>query len=166
MTRHENFPAGFKERHYIKAIGAAALALAALLAQAAATIYPDVSRAGADIEAALKDATQTKRRVLVDFGGNWCGDCIVLDRHFQGAENADLLKKHYVVVHVNVGDKGISHNFDVAKRYGIPLEKGVPALAILEADGALVFSQKQGEFESMRKIDPASVGEFLRKWAK
>ena len=32
------------------------------------------------------------------------------------------------VVHVNVGDKGIKENFDVAERYGNPLEKGVPAL--------------------------------------
>jgi hypothetical protein len=67
---------------------------------------------------------------------------------------------------VNVGDKGITDNFAIAERYGIPLRKGVPALAVLEADGKLVFSQKQGEFESMRKMDPASVGEFLRKWAR
>ena len=166
MTGHELSLQRFEERHYIKALGAAALLLSAVLAHAAATIYPDVSRAAADIDAALKDAAQTKRRVLVEFGGNWCGDCIVLDRHFQAADNADLLRKHYVLVHVNVGDKGISHNFDIAKRYGIPLEKGVPALAVIEADGRLVFSQKQGEFESMRKMDPSSVGDFLRKWAK
>jgi thioredoxin-related protein len=128
------------------------------LAHAAATIYADVGRAEADLAAALKEAAQTKRRVLVDFGGNWCGDCIVLDKHFQAPENAELLRKHYVLVHVNVGDKGITDNFAIAERYGIPLKKGVPALAVLEADGKLVFSQKQGEFESMRKMDPASVG--------
>ena len=33
-----------------------------------------------------------------------------------------------LVVHVNVGDKGIKENFEVAECYGIPLEKGVPAL--------------------------------------
>ena len=96
----------------------------------------------------------------------WCGDCIVLDKHFQAGENAALLKKHYVLVHVNVGEKGISDNFAIAERYGIPLKKGVPALAVLDSDGKLVFSQKQGEFESMRKMDPASVAEFLRKWSR
>ena len=44
--------------------------------------------------------------------------------------------------------------------------EGVPALAVLESDGKVVFAQKQGEFESMRKMDPSSVADFLRKWAK
>ena len=65
---------------------------------------PEIARAHADIEAGLKEAAKTNRRVLVDFGGNWCPDCIVLDRHFHASENAALLDKHYVLVHVNVGD--------------------------------------------------------------
>ena len=142
------------------------LALGACIALAAATIYPEVARAKPDLEAAMKEAAKTQRRVLVEFGGNWCGDCIVLDRYFHDAANAELLRKHYVLVHVNVGDKGITDNFDVAERYGIPLKKGVPALAVLESDGKLVHAQRNGEFESMRKMDPASVGDFLRKWAR
>ena len=144
----------------------AAAALAVFAVCAAEKIYPDIAGAKADIDAAIKEAANSKRRVLVEFGGNWCGDCIVLDRHFRNPGNAKRLQKHYVLVHVNVGDKGITDNFDVAERYGIPLEKGVPALAVLESDGRLVYAQKQGEFESMRKMDPASVGDFLRKWAK
>ena len=61
-------------------------AFAALLALSAATansadrdIYPDPSQARADLAAALKTASATHRRVLIDFGGNWCGDCQVLD---------------------------------------------------------------------------------------
>ena len=145
-------------------------ALAALLftcaVQAAATIYPDVARADADIAAGLRDAAVTNRRVLVDFGGNWCPDCILLDRHFHAAENAELLKKHYILVHVNVGDKGITDSFAIAERYGIALKKGVPALAVLEPDGRVVFAQKQGEFEALRELDPATVRTFLNKWAR
>jgi thiol:disulfide interchange protein len=106
--------------------------------KAAATIYPEIARAQADIEAGLKEAAKTNRRVLVDFGGNWCTDCVVLDRYFHAPENAALLEKHYVLVHVNVGDKGISDNFAIAERYGIPLKKGVPALAVLGPDGRVV----------------------------
>jgi hypothetical protein len=50
-------------------------------------------------------------------------------------------------------------SFEIAERYGIPLKKGVPALAIRE-----VYSQKNGEFESMRRMDPRSVTDFLTKW--
>jgi thioredoxin 1 len=140
------------------------LASAALFAQAAEPLYPDVSRARADVDSALKEAAQTHRHVLVDFGGNWCGDCKVLDANFRKPENAALLQSKYVVVHVNVGDRGIDNNFDIAERYGIPLKKGVPALAILDSDGRLVYSQKNGEFESMRRMDPRSVNDFLKKW--
>jgi len=104
--------------------------------------------------------------VLVDFGGNWCTDCKVLDINMRKPENAALLAERYVVVHVNVGDKGIDENFDVARRYGIPLEKGVPALAVLDDGGRVVYAQKNGEFESMRHMDPASVHEFLERWAR
>jgi thioredoxin 1 len=147
---------------------AAALLVAAipLLAGAAEALYPDTSRAQDDVKAALKEAAKSKKRVLVDFGGNWCGDCKVLDINLRKPENAALLEKHYVLVHVNVGEKGIDKNLDLGERYGIPLKKGVPALAVLEPDGKLVYSQKNGEFESMRKMDPKSVNEFLVKWSR
>lgn len=149
----------------VRSIAAAVACLVALGSLAAGPVYPDVSSARADIDAAMNRARAKRKRVLVDFGGNWCGDCKVLDANFHKPENAALLEKGFVLVHVNVGDKGISDNFDVAERYGIPLKKGVPALAVLGSDGKLLHAQKNGEFESMRKMDPASVHEFLRQWS-
>ena len=143
---------------------AAALLLAASAAYAAEALYPEVLRAKPDIEGAMQQAAKEHKRVLVDFGGNWCPDCKVLDINLKKPENEALLRKNFVVVHVNVGDKGITDNFDVAERYGIPLKKGVPALAVLDADGKVLYAQKNGEFESMRKMDPASVTDFLNKW--
>lgn len=140
-------------------------AMVPLTLLAAGPIYPDVSRARGDIDDAMKEAAKSNRRVIVDFGGNWCTDCKMLDIYLHKPENAALLEKHYVLVHVNVGDKGIETNFDVAERYGIPLKKGVPALAIVDADGRVIHAQKSGEFESMRKMDPQSVNEFLGRWA-
>jgi thiol-disulfide isomerase/thioredoxin len=138
----------------------------ALAAVAAEPMYPPVERARADLEGALKDAAKAKKRVLVDFGGNWCTDCKILDINLRKPENAALLEKKFVIVHVNVGDKGISDNFDVAERFGIPLKKGVPALAVLESDGRVVYAQKNGEFDSMRKMDPQSVNDFLARWKR
>ena len=148
----------------LKAAAAIALLVAATAAHAAEALYPDVGRARADVEAALKEAAQSHKRVIVDFGGNWCPDCKVLDINLKKPRNEALLRQHFVVVHVNVGDKGITDNFDVAERYGIPLKKGVPALAVLDADGKVLYAQKNGEFESMRKMDPASVTAFLDQW--
>jgi thiol-disulfide isomerase/thioredoxin len=133
-------------------------------ALAAGPVYPDVARARGDVDAALAEAAKSGKRVLVDFGGNWCGDCKVLDINLRRPENQALLDKHYVMVHVNVGERGITHNLDIGERYGIPLKKGVPALAVLDGKGAVIFAHRNGEFESMRKMDPRAVRDFLERW--
>ena len=145
----------------------AALAVAALLMRSALAdpLYPSPSNARSDVDSALARAASSHKRVLIDFGANWCTDCKVLEENFRKPENAELLSAHFVLVHVNVGDSGIDHNVDLAQRYGVPLDKGVPALAVLEGDGHVVFSQKNGEFEAMRRMDPRSVNEFLTHWS-
>ena len=125
-------------------------------------IYPDPAQAQADLAAALKKAAATHKRVLVDFGGNWCGDCQVLDIYFHNPENRPILDANYVLVHVNVGR--YDANLDLAKRYGIPLEKGVPALVVLSDTGKVLYSQKSGEFEAMRRMQASSVTNFLVQW--
>jgi thiol:disulfide interchange protein len=142
-----------------------AVCLGLPLAAPAAKLYPDAAAADADISAAVAQAGREGKRVLVDFGGDWCTDCKVLDVNMRRPENATLLSQRFVVVHVNVGERGITTNFDVAKRFGIPLKKGVPALAVLDSNGRLVHAQKAGEFENMRAMDPASVHDFLVRWS-
>jgi thiol:disulfide interchange protein len=145
------------------------MATAILLALAAGTassaprdIYPDPAQARVDGAAARKTAAQTHKRVLLDFGGNWCGDCIVLDMYLHNPQNRAILESNFVLVHINVGytDK----NLDLAKKYEVPLEKGVPALAVLDANGKLLYSQRNGQFEAMRRMEPAAVGNFLTQW--
>ena len=135
-----------------------------LAASGAGALYPAVDRARGDVQSAIKEAKKTNKRVIVDFGGDWCTDCKILDINLKKPENAALLAKHYVMVHVNVGNKGITDNFEVADRYGIPLKKGVPALAVLNGEGRVVYAQKNGEFESMRKMDHQTVNDFHERW--
>ncbi len=125
-------------------------------------IYPDPAQARTDLAAALKTAAATHKRVIIDFGGNWCGDCHVLDIYFHNAQNAPILESNYVLVHVNVGH--YDANLDLAQRYGIPLEKGVPALVVLSDTGKVLLSQKNGEFEKMGHMEPNSVTSFLVQW--
>ncbi|MBE7158172.1 MAG: thioredoxin family protein [Rhodospirillales bacterium] len=138
------------------------LGLFAVRANAAPDIYPAPEQAQADVTAALQTASTTHRRVILDFGGNWCPDCLALDHFFHDASNAPLLEAGFVLVHVNVGR--MDQNLDVAERYEVPLKKGVPALAVLDADGKLLYSQKAGEFEAMRKMQSDAVTNFLNQW--
>ncbi len=147
------------------------LALAVLLAlgvgqarSAGREIYPAPAEARADLAAALKTAAQTHKRILLDFGGNWCGDCQVLDIYFHDATNKPILDSNYILVDINIGH--MDANEDLAEQYGIPLHKGVPALAVLNDKGELLYSQKTGEFEDMRHLESAALTDFLLKWKR
>jgi len=131
-------------------------------APAAASVYDEKADAHAELDAALRRAAAEGKRVLVDFGANWCGDCLALDRNFHRPENQALLATDFVLVHVEIGR--FDKNTDIAKRYGVPLNKGVPAVVVLDGKGRVVYAQKKGEFESMRSMDPSSVNAFLNKW--
>jgi thiol:disulfide interchange protein len=145
------------------------LILAALLSLAAGTansadraIYPDPGQARANLAAALKTAARTHRRILLDFGGNWCGDCQVLDLYFHDARNKPILDANFVLVDINIGYRDT--NLDIARKYGVPVEKGVPALAVLSEHGILLYSQKGHQFSAMRSMQSSAVTEFLVKW--
>jgi thioredoxin 1 len=125
-------------------------------------IYPAAERAKTDLTAALQTAAAAHKRVILDFGGDWCPDCQALDLYFHDATNKPILEANYILVHVNIGR--LDENLDIAERYGIPLKKGVPALAVLGEHGDLLYSQKTGEFEAMRRMASGAVTDFLIHW--
>ena len=77
---------------------------------------------------------------------------------------APILSANYEVVHVDIG-KG-EKNQDLMKKYEVPMKRGIPGLAVLDADGKLVYSQKNGEFEDARGLTPDVLLEFLNKWKR
>ena len=154
-------------RTFVLSAIAFALSIATLLMplsarSASRDIYSDPSQAKSEIAAALKAASASHKRVLLDFGGNWCGDCIVLDMYMHSPENRPILDANFVLVHVNIGH--MDENTDLAARYQVPLGKGVPALAVLDDRGKLLYSQKGGEFEAMRRMQASTVTSFLVQW--
>ncbi|MGA9384940.1 MAG: thioredoxin family protein, partial [Candidatus Sulfotelmatobacter sp.] len=102
------------------------------------------------------------KRVLLVFGANWCYDCHVLDLAFQRPDFAAAMAG-YEVVHVDIGPDG-KKNADLAKQFQVPLDKGVPALAVADSAGKVLVSQKNGEFENARAMTPEALLEFLNKW--
>jgi thioredoxin 1 len=125
-------------------------------------LYPAGVNAAKEISEALEAAAKSRKRVMLVFGGNWCYDCHVLDEAFHLPEIAPTLNRNFIVVHVDIGE--YDKNLELAKNYDIPLERGVPAAAILESDGKLLFSQKNQEFEKARSLAPEDVLAFLNKW--
>jgi len=132
--------------------------------QAPAQPNPQLYRANAnavqEIHQALVTAGKQHKNVLLDFGGNWCIDCHVLENAFHQPRIAPLLNNNYVVVHVDVGR--YEKNLDLAKKYHVNLEKGVPSLAVLDAKGNVLYAT--GDFERARVMSEDDVIQFLDKW--
>jgi thiol:disulfide interchange protein len=157
-------------RLWIPALGAAVIAWALATSPAPAQdasiglpkrqIYPSINAAPADLKAALAEARLTHKRVIVDFGGDWCPDCQVLNFYFNASPNAELTRRYFVRVNVNVGR--MDANKDMAAQFGMKLQ-GVPALAVLDEDGRVLYAQN-GEFADMRHLDATALGDFLNRW--
>jgi hypothetical protein len=126
-------------------------------------IYPADVDAHAEIKESGERAVREHKRLLLVFGANWCFDCHVLDLAFQRPDLAPVLAANYELVHVDLGPDE-HKNADLVQQYEIPLDKGIPALAVAESDGKLVTSQKNGEFEDVRGLTPEVLLEFLNKW--
>jgi len=123
-------------------------------------MYPADADAKKEIGDAIQAAGKEHKRVLLVFGGNWCFDCFALDYRFHQSDIEPLVDKNYRVVHVDVGK--YDKNLDLAKKYNIPLEKGVPSLAVLDGKGHLLYSTP--EFEKARSLDPQEIVKFLETW--
>jgi thiol:disulfide interchange protein len=117
-----------------------------------------------NIRMALALAKKQHKRVIVDFGGDWCYDCHVLDYNLATDPGIHaLLAANFVVAHVDVGE--FDKNLDLCDKYKMTIKKGVPALAVLDSGGKLLYSDPGGFFEHARGMTKRSILDFLQQWA-
>ena len=130
---------------------------------AAQMIYDLRANPNAAIAQALKQAKADHKRVLLDFGADWCPDCQVLAQRFDDPTVKPFLDAHYHVVRIDVGRW--DNNLDVANRYGNPIEKGIPAVVILDADANTITSTAGGELANARTATANDILTFIQQWA-
>jgi thiol-disulfide isomerase/thioredoxin len=127
---------------------------------------PDPNLYRADVNAqeeinnTIAAAGKQHKRVILVFGATWCGDCYALDYAFHQPRIEPLLNNNFKVVHVDVGR--YDRNLDLAKKYHVDLEKGIPSLAVLTPQGGLLYST--AEFERARLMTEEDVISFLNQW--
>ena len=126
-------------------------------------IYDEKADGGKQIADALAVAKKDNKRVLLQFGANWCGWCHKLHKLCESdADIAAKLKSAYVVVLVDVNN---GHNEDINKRYNNPTRFGLPVIVVLDADGKALTTKNTGELEEGDHHDPKKVVAFLNEWA-
>jgi len=128
--------------------------------------YDEHADANAAVAAAFAKARLSRKRVLIDLGGNWCGDCLVLANLMQLPDLQRFLKAHYEMVSVDVGR--FDRNLQVPARFGITKRlEGVPAILIVEPDGkTLVDAGHVAALADARHMTPQGLADWLAQWAK
>ena len=124
-------------------------------------IYPTGDARQQITEAAAK-AAKSHQNILLIFGADWCYDCHVLEKAFHRPDIAAVLRPNYQLVNIDIGNG--NRNLDLAKQYDVALNRGVPAIAILDSAGKLLFSQKNGEWERARALGPEDLLKLLNQW--
>ena len=162
----------------MKPLAACALAAAALLGAAGLGAEPEYPKMGADIydvradgdalvAAALGRARAEHRRVLLDFGANWCIWCRRLHSTFESDPSVSgALRRGFIVVMVDVNARnGAKRNEGLVARYGNPVEHGIPILVVLDSDGRRLTTKDPAELEEGEGHSPEKITRFLAAWA-
>jgi thiol:disulfide interchange protein len=131
-----------------------------------APVYDEKAIGSEQIAAALARAKRENRRVLVQWGANWCHWCVLLaDLQKKDASISKEILYEYDVVKIDIGqwDK----HLELAAKYGADLKKnGVPYLTVLDADGNVITNQDTGSLETgdaeKPAHDPQKVLGFLK----
>jgi thioredoxin-related protein len=131
---------------------------------ARASIYDAKADAREQIKVATAKARRDGQRVLVMFGGDWCGWCHKLHALFASDKAIrDVLREEYVLVMVDT--QAPNAESLLAECKGDLDQVGYPFLAVLDGAGKVVTRQKTDPLEEGDHHDPAKVKAFLDRWA-
>jgi thiol:disulfide interchange protein len=126
--------------------------------------YDEAANADAQVAAAFARAQKSHKRVLIDLGGNWCVDCLVLSNFLRLPEMRRFMEAHYEEVLVDVGR--FNRNLQIPARFGITKRlEGVPALLIATPDGKLVNGDKIFATADAHTMTPQALADYLARYA-
>jgi thiol-disulfide isomerase/thioredoxin len=125
--------------------------------------YDEGAEANAAVADAFAKAKRSHKLVLIDLGGNWCPDCIILANFLHLPEINAFIDKHYEVVSVDVGR--FNKNLQVPTRFGFTERlKGVPTVLVATPDGQLINEGNVFAFTDARHMTPKDLSEYLARW--
>ncbi len=134
-----------------------------------ASIYDKAADVQAQVDKATAAAKQDNKRVLLMFGGDWCGWCHKLHELFaSNAEIRKLLSDEYVLIMVETtapnAEAWLAKCKDALSKEEFDKGIGFPFLGVLDADGKVITAQRTNSLEEGDHHDPGKVKDFLTHW--
>jgi thiol:disulfide interchange protein len=128
--------------------------------------YNEAVHANAAVARAKARARAEHKLLLVDLGGNWCGDCRILSGAMGRPEFKAFLDRHYVTVLVDVGH--FDKNLQVPAHWGITERlEGVPALLVVDPrTDKLLDEGRVSALQDARSMTPQALADWLAQWVR
>ena len=129
--------------------------------------YDEAANATAQTDKAYAKAKAGKKLLLIKMGGNWCGDCRILQATMDLPEMKAFLDRHYEMISVDVGR--MDKNLQIPARYGVKDKlEGVPAILIVDpASGKqLVARADVAALADARHMSPQALANWLAKYTR
>src|SRR5437868_3708362 len=129
--------------------------------------YSEQANADRDVARAKARAKAQHKLLMIDLGGNWCGDCRILTATMeQSPQLRAFVEKHYVVVLVDVGR--FDRNLQIPAHWGITERlAGVPAILVVEpTTDKLLDPGVVSDIQDARNMAPQALADWLAQWVK
>jgi len=128
--------------------------------------YDEAANADRAVARATAKAKKAGKLLLIDLGGNWCGDCRILTATMDRPELKAFLDKHYVTVLVDVGH--FDKNLQVPAHWGVTERlEGVPAILVVDPKtDKLLDPGVVSDIQDARHMTPQALADWLAKWTK
>ena len=126
--------------------------------------YDPTADAKADVARAEAKAKAEHKLLLIDLGGNWCGDCRILAGTMDLPEVKAFVDAHYEVVTVDVGR--FVKNLQIPAHYGITTRlEGVPSVLVVDPrNDKLVDAGHISALSDARHMTPQALADWLAQW--
>jgi thiol-disulfide isomerase/thioredoxin len=127
-------------------------------------VYDEKANADQMVDDAMAKAKKTHKLLLIDEGGNWCPDCVVLHNLMLVPAMQKFMAAHYVVAMVDVGK--FDRNPQIAARYGYTERlKGVPTILVVNpATNKVINGEQVFALSNAGHQTPQDLADYLARW--
>jgi len=127
--------------------------------------YDEKADADAVVADAFVRAKKSHKLVMLDLGGNWCPDCIILANVMRLPAMKTFMDAHYEFASVDVGR--FDKNLQIPARFGFTKRlTGVPTVLVATPDGKLINGDQVFALSNARDMTPQALAAYLAEWTK
>ena len=125
--------------------------------------YDAEADAEVDINHTLVAAKEEGKLGLLVFGANWCHDSRALAAHFEKPRFETLLRSHYKMIYVDVGQK--NRNIELAQDFGVDDIVGTPTVFITNSEGKVLNLETAPTWRNAASRAEDDVFDYFRGFA-